>query len=454
MSSVVNFNPPGSNPYLRDPEFYRLFQNQFCHPSQTSMHQQTQNLYQVKQKIFNNQPQQWQQGRHIQGSSNMTFQSQNHRFVSPQVSPDQVFYPGHHANARSTPVSQYQQQQFSIGYQGSNNHFNNGQMNISPDQSLMSPSLHDCSGFTVSSPEQSPNFLQYQWDGFNAHSQAQNDLQIPEVQGVTSSVVQGSSTMVGQVQPRYIISDVKYMEEDDESGTSNQLVIQLDEKLPDQSSILVQGSTSEIWNNQDQKDVVFDLNQDNIPASLPDFKESDLSFIIPAPDPLTHVTLPTLVDTCTNKSPGSDQASNTAVETFAEEDLDEDLERGTAYPAGSAEQTRLLASSQFMKNFRRQIDDLKAKHGPYIAFNIVKEDKYTTTPTSRGGRKMVQPQRRQLKKDANLETFPDPFFLDLNKVNGRKTFDFGGPQWTLSFDENPNFKKFFYEGMFNLNSFK
>ncbi len=170
MSSVVNFNnyPPGSNPYLQDPEFYKHFQNQFSQPSQ--MHQPRQNLYQANQKFFQNQPPQWQQGRQAQSSSNFSFPAQSYRQPLPIPSPDQAFYPGHRVNARSTPLPQYQYQQSGTEYQGSNSYVTNGPNSITPDQSLMSPSVLDSSGLTVSSPEQSPNLLQYQWEGFNANS--------------------------------------------------------------------------------------------------------------------------------------------------------------------------------------------------------------------------------------------------------------------------------------------
>jgi hypothetical protein len=59
---------------------------------------------------------------------------------------------------------------------------------------------------------------------------------------------------------------------------------------------------------------------------------------------------------------------------------------------------------------------------------------------------VAQPQRRHLQREGNVEgAIPDVIQLDLTKLT-TGTFNFGSQEWTLSFEENQNFKKYFYEG--------
>ena len=120
---------------------------------------------------------------------------------------------------------------------------------------------------------------------------------------------------------------------------------------------------------------------------------------------------------------------------------DEDFDKCFAYPAGSAEQTRALASSQFMKMFRSHIDLLKAKHGPIHPISNLSPQELKSGPA-----KVVQPRRRHIKNEENPGSIPDVIQMDLAKLGDSKSFTFGRKEWTLSFDKNPKFKKFFFEG--------
>ena len=100
-----------------------------------------------------------------------------------------------------------------------------------------------------------------------------------------------------------------------------------------------------------------------------------------------------------------------------------------------------------MKQMREQIKLLKAAHGPIVTQPPSSYPKVTEDRRSKGG-KISQPQRRHIKKDDTVQVsgIPDTIAMDLSKLNPFGSFTFGCEAWTISFDRNPKFKKFFFEG--------
>jgi hypothetical protein len=335
--------------------------------------------------------------------------------------------------------------------------YNNNISVTASDRSQISPVHHGSSASVVSTPEPSPNFLQYQWEGFNTEETylpvQENKSDLGFQNSSTSSIQTSSSAK----QDEFIIKEVQYTPE----PSDQQLVIELDDRnvaTITSSDFEQTPSPTQNWNNDDDDDfgsrnvVELGINLEDIPDNLPDLKDSDLLLNIPDPNVPGQSTLSNLIDNCifsSKPAPNAGQQKSKTPHVFINiqprtlrksPDLYDDHDDCLAYPAGSIEQTRALASSQFMKKFRSHIDFLKATRGPLLPVSILAREKKP------GSGKVVQPQRRQIKKEENPGSIPDVIQMDLTKLDQSGSFNFGFEEWTLSFDKNPKFKKFFFEG--------
>jgi hypothetical protein len=282
--------------------------------------------------------------------------------------------------------------------------------NVQLDQSLLSPSLQDTSD--ISAPDMSPHLLQYQWQGSptpgasNTYPELGKTLDL-ETQ---NQMLLNIPVSFGQDE-RYVVREVKYSSTDD---CPDQLVIQLDEKpdisqeaqteTPRQSTAEISTDPSERW-HQVLRTIGLDLQD------LPDIGDDDLNETLPlAITPLPQGPHSSFVGI----TPESSKASSIcATSDGFEDDFDEDLDRGVAYPAGSTEQTRVLASSNFMKNMRKFVDNLKATRGHLLTIPVVKPE---MTREILEKRKMVQPKRRELTKDLNQGIVPGIFLRFFLKI--------------------------------------
>ena len=359
--------------------------------------------------------------------------------------------------------------------------YNNDQSITESNPSQISPAHHNSSASVISTPEPSPNFLQYQWEGLNTSSTEEKYLPAQDVSrldksnpGFQNNAISSTQSSSGvsanqdQDHDQYVIKDVQYSQ-----GSSDELIIQVDTNAATNCSNIFQQTTSssnQNWNNNDDDDdfgsrnaAEIGINLEDIPDSLPDLKDSDILLSIPHPDVPAQVSLSNLIDNCLfNKSDQSNQqrslskppkvliniqARSSILRRSPDvfDDHDEDLDKCFAYPAGSAEQTKALASSQFMKKLRSHIDFLKATQGPILPISTLYPGEQKSAPG-----KLVQPQRRHIKKEENAGSIPDVIQMDLTKLGDTKSFSFGSKEWTLSFDRNPKFKKFFFEGNNNV----
>ena len=394
MSGLVN---PGSNPYLQNPEFLQQLQNQYYQNSSQLVNQTPLNFYPVNQ---------------IMQPSYFVYQSQNFQL------PMQTSF--HQSNFQQPPAQTYYQTQEDTNSPWASNGFQCQQGVSSPtqsvsssivqlDQSLLSPSLQDTSGFSNQSSNMSPHSLQYQWEGLNTqrasstYPEPSKTLSVQHTQLQIDDMLCKSPISSSQAE-RYVVREVKYSMTDD--CPDQQLVIQLDEK-PDTNPEEEQNSIS---NNQlgKWKDVFQTVGLDF--QELPDIKDEDLNLTFPLPeDPLSINN-----GSYSSADPNKASSISTSNDVF-EDDFDEDFDRGMAFPAGSAEQTRALGSSQFMKKMRKYVEHLKATRGHLLTLPVVKQE--TEMPETR---KMAQPKRRELKRDLNQGVVPGIFSFNFLLVEQPK----------------------------------
>ena len=376
MSGLVN---PGSNPYLQNPEFLQQLQNQYYQNRSQLVNQTPLNFYQVNQ---------------IMQPNYFAYQSQN--FQLPMQTSFQQ-----NSNFQQPPTQTYYQNQEDGNLPWASNGFQCQQGVSSPtqsvsssivqlDQSLLSPSLQDTSGFSNQSSIMSPHSLQYQWEGLNTQ-RASSTYPDPSKTIVQHTQLQMDdmlckSPVSSSQAERYVVREVKYSMTDD--CPDQELVIQLDEKPdtnPEEEQNIISNYQTDSW-----KDVLQTVGLDF--QELPDIKDEDLKLTLPLANPL-------------NISPEPNKTSSiSASADVFEDDFDDDFDKGVAFPAGSAEQTRALGSSQFMKKMRKFVDHLKATRGHLLTHPVVKQE--TEMPELR---KMAQPKRRELKRDLNQGVVPGIF---------------------------------------------
>lgn len=255
-----------------------------------------------------------------------------------------------------------------------------------PDPNVISPVPHETSGSSGHSPE---HLLQ-------GSDQPQDFLQY-QWEGFDNPAAAGQLIQPEPpTLPGYFINKIEYLDD-----SQDQIIIELDQNMPGPGDPVIQESSA-------------------APGSV--------SELVPNSFP--------------RSSPGSTSPPIVEVHHDDHEDV---LDVHVSYPAGSTDQTKVLASTVFMKSFKQQLDTFLATHGPIIIPPATSF--YPKVAGEHKPGKISQPQRRQIKKDENAGPgLPDIIPMDLTKLDQTGLFSFGCQAWTLSFDNNPKFKQFFFAG--------